>query len=39
MKFASICKEKSVKSYALVSAVNADAGSFFLYPKVKGEVT
>lgn len=38
MKFANICKEKNVKTYALVSAVNADAGSFFLYPKVKGEV-
>lgn len=38
MSFARICKEKNVKLYSLVSAVNADAKSFFLYSQVKGEV-
>ncbi|RYG47376.1 hypothetical protein EON67_08640 [archaeon] len=31
------CKAAGVRHFSLVSSMNADAGSWFLYPRTKGE--
>jgi len=37
-KFAELCKEASVSYFHLVSSTGANANSWFLYPKTKGQI-